>query len=195
MENPSLLDELTATSSDIANLNRTIDALRKKIQELEGENIRLKKTLAEKANEPPKSLSPKPSVDTLVVSSAPVAVSAEVAKRMQELEEENASLKNALAQNNRVSDGSYAPQYVGSTSPNHQTTPTLTAIRDDDDAIQRLKAKNTSSHASARRLITSQMSLASDPDGEDEHPDWVKKYSDQHKRVYWRHKVSVMIAF
>ncbi len=42
-----------------------------------------------------------------------------------------------------------------------------------------------------RRLqLTTQLSMSSDElGGDDDNPDWIKKYSDQHKRVYWRHKV------
>jgi len=179
-----LLEEIASSATDVANLNKTIDTLRKKIAELENENSRLKKAAAFAT-----AAANKPAQASSSMNSNPNAeVSSDQYQKIYALESENSDLKRRLEE--ALSDVA-SPR--NATSSVLVDVPGASAADKDKDTLAASPAHTSSSTpVKARRAtMTSQLSLSSDDiGGDDDHPDWVRKYSDQHKRVYWRHKVN-----
>lgn len=176
-----MLEEIATSATDVANLNKTIDTLRKKIAELENENSRLKKAAAfatAAANKPAQassSMNINPNAE----------VSSDQYQRIYALESENSDLKRRLEE--ALSDVN-SPR--NATSSVLVDVPGVSAADKDSLAASPANTSSTTPVKARRATMTSQLSLSSDDiGGDDDHPDWVRKYSDQHKRVYWRHKV------
>jgi hypothetical protein len=140
------------------------------------------------------------SAKTAAASSAEVkALRAEVSalkERVEVLENENVQLRaeNDNMRRNGVVVAGAAPAAAVAVAAPPPSSPgdapyTSTPSRRGSDAKDLLR-KRLSVHggaaASAAKAATDE---ANDLDMTSEHPDWDKKYSDQHKRVYWRHKV------
>jgi hypothetical protein len=169
--------------------------LKEKIRKLEEENTILQNKLLSKPTAPA-SAAP---------FSSPASPSArgtaeEWKTRAEQLEKENFELRKSLLVKRKSESG-------------HSTSRTnlFATLEEDEDETKPASSASSSAAALAspsvitprtadpRELIRRRLSLNHDsqtiPDSNaassevDEHPDWVKKYSDQHKRPYWRNKV------
>jgi hypothetical protein len=166
-------------SQEVNELRSEIATLKEKIRKLEEENTILQNKLLSK----PTTLS--------LAASPPTHGTAEEWKtRAEQLEKENFELRKSLLVKRKSESG-------------HSTSRTnlFATLEEDDDEVKpaAVPATITPRTADPRELIRRRLSLSHDsptiPENTtatetDEHPDWVKKYSDQHKRPYWRNKVT-----
>ena len=141
---------------------------------------------------PAPSSKPTPSSPRSTASSAEVkALKTEVTaltQRVSALETENAQLKvenEELRKNGNGGAVGVAAAPVPEYSP-ARTPPTRRGSSDAKDLLRKRLSIHGSSAASMAKADESEKG-----DLMSEHPDWEKKYSDQHKRVYWKHKVSL----
>jgi hypothetical protein len=142
------------------------------------------------------------SAKTAAASSAEVkALRAEVStlkERVEVLENENIQLRaeNDNMRRNGVVVAGAAPAAAAAvavaapppSSPGDAPYTSTPSRRGSDakDLLRKRLSVHGGAAASAAKAATDE---ANDLDMTSEHPDWDKKYSDQHKRVYWRHKV------
>lgn len=140
------------------------------------------------------------------------ALKAEVSslkERVGVLENENAALRaeNANLKKNGVPAGVTsvaAPAPLGapasaapapgtlSHSNSYMESPHSTPSRRGSDAKDLLRKRLSIHSGSSANLAKAVAEEAHDAEMTSEHPDWEKKYSDKHKRVYWRHKVMLL---
>lgn len=172
---PTVMSAVSSRSSQEVNeLRSEIATLTEKIRKLEEENGILQNKLLSK----PSAFSPS--------SSSMTSGTAEEWKiRVEQLEKENFELRKSLLVKRKSESG-------------HSTSRTnlfATLEEEDNEVKPAVVPTITPRTADPRELIRRRLSLNHDspslPDTSEpyEHPDWVKKYSDQHKRPYWRNKV------
>jgi hypothetical protein len=171
----------SVSSKEVDDLRAEVAALKEKIRRLEEENLVLQTKISSKPATPSPA-SPFPA------AVAPIAQGNvdEWKSRAEQLEKENFELRKSLLVKRKTESG-------------HSTSRTnlFATVEEADD--EKTAAVVTPRTADPRELIRRRLSRSSHdaPDhssiSEEEHPDWVKKYSDQHKRAYWRNKVSVSL--
>jgi len=193
-EDPHLLDTLEGSSGaippsngglkdeEIQRLRNELTNLQLKVKSLEEENHRLKAQLE---------------VSAVAASGDPTGHSVSMwLERVEKLERENLALKkgNPGMARSRSSFATARGSFVGSADD-----PSSKKGGDAKEVLRRRLSATSSANAvfsNDDRLdaVTLSANLLSsdktDKDMESQHPDWIKKFSDQHKRVYWRHKVT-----
>lgn len=197
-ENPDLFDYIQGNApqpvaradtvgptntKEVQTLRAEIAELKQKIRSLEEENAILQNKLLSKST----TTSSLPPGSPNVYGSAD-----EWKKRAEQLEKENFELRKSLLVKRKSESG-------------HSTSRTNLFATVDEDEVENTNTKPaavTPKTADPRDLIRRRLSLnpdaitAQEPTANEpgEHPDWVKKYSDQHKRPYWRNKVGIPVT-
>jgi hypothetical protein len=162
-------------SREVEELRAEVAALKSKVQKLEDENLLLQNKLLAK---------PAAAAAPVSATVAPVGQQGNVEEwksRAEQLEKENFELRKSLLVKRKVESG-------------HSTSRTnlfATVEENDDEKNAALTPRTADPRELIRRRLSRNYDAPDHPSSttEDEHPDWVKKYSDQHKRAYWRNKV------